>query len=77
MKKEVKHIFDDIQNEFDRYASTTNDIFARYRKQVDQAKAQCSKYKDEAGELKRAKESLAAPARREIEAADQIGRAHV
>lgn len=71
MKKEVKHIFDDIQNEFDRYASTTNDIFARYRKQVDQAKAQCSKYKDEIGELRKAKESLAAPARREIEAADQ------
>ena len=40
MKKEVKRIFDDIQTEFDRYASTTNDIFARYRKQVDQAKAQ-------------------------------------
>lgn len=71
MKKEVKHIFDNIEQEFDRYGSTCNDIFARYRGQVDRAKAQCSKYKDESGELRKAKESLAAAARLEVEKADQ------
>ena len=38
---------------------------------MDRAKAECARYKDEAGELKKAKESLAADARREIEEADQ------
>lgn len=38
---------------------------------MDRAKAECARYKDEAGELKKAKEGLAADARREIEEADQ------
>lgn len=73
----VRKIFTDIENEFNRYASTVNDIFADYRRKVEAAKVQCARYKNEKTEFEREKAGLAATARRAVEAADQELHDHV
>lgn len=77
MKKETKRIFADIETEFNRYASTVNDIFCDYRRKVEAAKVQCARFKDEFGELQNAKATLISAARQEIERADQALHDHV
>lgn len=71
MNKAVKQIFGDIYNEAMRYEATIAATLSGYERNLDAAKRESAKYKDEAGELASRKDHLISAARSEVRAADK------
>lgn len=71
MNREVKTIFGNIYNEFSRYQASVSATLSRYECDMETAKREAAKYKDESGELNARKSRLVSAARAEIRDADK------
>lgn len=71
MNKTVNSTFRDIHNAFAKHQATVTATLSTYRSKVERATQEAAAFKDEAGELKRRKDTLVSSARSEIMDADK------